>query len=186
MTPKPWTKISAMRRTGAVAAYAGLIVLFLVIIATTLSVIASRRANVAAEEAMLAQLEGRSPLGRKGDAHLGAPGGSPFLQGQTVNVAGAALLQRIAAAVTRVGGKILSSQVDLQKTDAKDGWIGLVISCEIEQQSLQTLLYDVEAGMPFLFIDQLVVDSPETGNAGNNVSRLKVVLGVSGQWLGRK
>ena len=57
------------------------------------------------------------------------------------------------------------------------------MSCEIEQPALQKLLYDVEAGMPFLFVDQLVVDSPE---AANNVSRLKVVLAVSGQWLSRK
>jgi general secretion pathway protein M len=185
MKPMRWTKTLALQRPGAVALYVVLIALSLIVTVIAVSTIAERRANVAAEENMLAQLEGRSPSARKDNgAFLGAaPTGSPFLQGQTVNVAGAALLQRIATAITRIGGRLLSSQVDLQKADAKDGWIGLVVSCEIDQASLQKLLYDIEAGMPFLFIDQLVVDAPDTGVAGG---RLKVLLSVSGQWPGRK
>ena len=122
---------------------------------------------------------------RKDDGSpLGAlPAGSPFLEGQTVNVASAALLQRVATAVNQIGGSVLSSQVDLQKADAKDGWIGLVVSCEIEQAVLQKLLYDIEAGMPFLFIDQLVVDAPTVGVES---SRMRVLLAVSGRWLASK
>ena len=100
-----------------------------------------------------------------------------------MTVAGAALLQRIGGAVNRIGGSVLSSQVDLQKTDSKDGWIGLVVSCEIKPDSLQQLLYDVEAGLPFLFIDQLVVQAPVIGV---EQSRMRVLLTVSGQWWGGK
>ena len=50
------------------------------------------------------------------------PTGSPFLEGQTLTVAGAALLQRVADAVTKVGGNVLSSQVDVQGVQAKDGY----------------------------------------------------------------
>ena len=53
-----------------------------------------------------------------------------------------------------------SSQVDLQGPQSKDGFVTLLISCEMEQPNLQKLLYDLEAGMPFLFIDQLVVQGP--------------------------
>jgi general secretion pathway protein M len=169
----------------AATVYVGLIALSLVAVIMAISTIADRRATIAAEETMLAQLEGRSLLGHKDDGSaLGMPlAGSPFLQGATVNVAGAALLQRVAFAVNRIGGSVLSSQVDLQNTDAKDGWIGLVVSCEIDQASLQKLLYDVEAGMPFLFVDQLVVDAPSAETEGG---RLKILLSVSGQWLGSK
>jgi len=185
MTMLSWTKMPALRRAGAAVLYAGLVASSLILVITLIASIAERRANVAAEEETLAQLEGRSlTVRRDDDSPFGAvPTGSPFLQGQTVNVAGAALLQRVAGSVTRIGGKIVSSQVDLQKADAKEGWIGLIVSCEIDQPSLQKLLYDVEAGMPFLFIDQLVVDAPENTPAGG---RLKIVLSVSGQWLGRK
>lgn len=43
----------------------------------------------------------------------------------------------------------------LPGAQTRDGFVGLVVSCELEQPALQKLLYDLEAGMPFLFIDQL-------------------------------
>jgi hypothetical protein len=49
----------------------------------------------------------------------------------------------VTAAVTKLGGSVLSSQVDLQGTEAKTG-------------------YDVEDGMLFLLIDQLVVQAPSS------------------------
>jgi general secretion pathway protein M len=180
-----WSSLHALQRPAAVAGYVGLIVVLLGLTAFEFSAIGERRATVSAEEEMLAQMEGRSPAARRniGSPFTDAPSGSPFLQGQTVTVAGAALLQRVTTAVSLLGGNVLSSQVDLQKADAKDGWIGLVVSCDIEQASLQQLLYDIEAGMPFLFIDQLVVDAPPVGVAS---SRTHVLLAVSGQWLGGK
>ena len=90
------------------------------------------------------------------------PTGSPFLEGQTLTVAGAALLQRVADAVTKVGGNVLSSQVDVQGVQAKDGYVSVLASCEVEQAAMQRLLYDLEAGMPFLFIEQFVAQSPQT------------------------
>jgi general secretion pathway protein M len=47
------------------------------------------------------------------------------------------------------------------------------------------LLYDIEAGMPFLFIDQLVVQAPGTF-ATSGEGKLRILLGVSGQWQGAK
>jgi general secretion pathway protein M len=180
-----WSSLRALQRPTAVAGYVGLIVVSLGLTVFEFSTIGERRATVTAEEDMLAQMEGRSPSARKniGLLFTDAPSGSPFLQGPTVTVAGAALLQRVTAAVSLLGGNVLTSQVDLQKADAKDGWIGLVVTCDIEQASLQQLLYDIEAGMPFLFIDQLVVDAPPVGVAS---SRTHVLLAVSGQWLGGK
>src|SRR6202030_4628593 len=93
-----------------------------------------------------------APGGRSTDA--GAPSGSAFLEGATVTVAGAALLQRVAGAVTKLGGNVLSSQLDLQGTQSKAGFVSIVASCEIDQPALQPLIYDLEAGMPFLFVEQ--------------------------------
>ena len=103
-----------------------------------------------------------------------------------MTVAGAALLQRVAAAVSNGGGTIQSSQVDLLGTQAKDGSVGLVVSCEMEQPALQKVLYDLEVGMPFLFIDQLDVQVPQTTSNDAGAGRIRVVLGVSGQWQGNK
>jgi general secretion pathway protein M len=135
---------------------------------------------------LLDQLQGRKARGGAASASAEHPG-TPFLEGPTVTVAGAALLQRVAAAVGNVGGTVQSSQVDVLGTQAKDGFVGLVVSCEMEQPALQKLLYDLEAGMPFLFIDQLDVQVPQTTAANDGVTgRIRVVLGVSGQWQANK
>jgi general secretion pathway protein M len=135
---------------------------------------------------LLDQLQGRKA--RAGASQLSAEHpGTPFLEGPTMTVAGAALLQRVATAVGNVGGTVQSSQVDVLGTQAKDGFVGLVVSCEMEQPALQKLLYDLESGMPFLFVDQLDVQVPQTtATSDAGAGRIRVVLGVSGQWQGSK
>jgi general secretion pathway protein M len=171
----------SLRYALAVAAYVAVLGAAVATAWTGLSALGERRATVLAAENLLAELEGRSSLANR--APSSAPNEHPFLEGPTVTVAGAALLQRVGGAISQAGGNVLSSQVDLQRTDSKDGWIGLTVSCDIEQRSLQKLLYDLEAGVPFLFIDQLVVQAP---TAGADQNRMRVLLTVSGQWWSGK
>jgi general secretion pathway protein M len=95
------------------------------------------------------------------------------------------LLQRVADAVTKVGGNVLSSQVDVQGVQAKDGVVNVLASCEIDPTALQRLLYDLEAGMPYLFIEQMVAQSPQT-ISGQEGGRMRLLLGVAGRWQGEK
>jgi general secretion pathway protein M len=167
----------------AATAYAALVIVLLAVATSSLIDMLSQRASVAAAAAMLEQLEGRkvpAAGGRSGDAS--APSGSAFLEGATVTVAGAALLQRVASAVTKAGGSIQSSQLDLQGPQAKTGFVSMVANCELDQSALQSLIYDLEAGMPFLFIDQLDIQVA----TGSGDGKLRFVLGVSGQWQGAK
>jgi general secretion pathway protein M len=170
----------------ATLAYGLVLAAFLLIAWSALSDLYGRYLDYTAAGELLDQIEGRKPAAP--GVHAGtetAPTGSPFLEGPTVTVAGAALQQRVTSAVTKVGGNVLSSQVDLQGSKAKQGYVSLVASCEVEQPALQQLLYDLEAGMPFLFIDQLVVQAPQAGTAEDG-GRMRVLLGVSGQWQGAK
>jgi general secretion pathway protein M len=173
----------------AATLYLGLIILLLLVVFSSLADILSRRADVAASVAMLEQFEGRHPAAVRGQGTSVAPAGSPFLEGETVTVAGATLLERVTSAVTKLSGKVLSSQVDLQGpqqgTPSKTGFLSVIASCEIDQPGLQQLLYDVEAGMPFVFVDQLVVEAPES-LAETGAGKLRVLLTVSGQWQGKK
>ena len=165
-------------------AYAGLVFVLVVLIVTSIVDILGQRAAVASSAAMLEQLEGRRAAasgGRPADVLM--PSGSAFLEGATVTIAGAALLQRVAGAVTKLGGNVLSSQLDLQGTQSKAGFVSMVASCEIDQPALQPLIYDLEAGMPFLFIDQLAVQAPTTSSGEG---KLRILLAVSGQWQGVK
>ena len=170
----------------AAAAYAGVMLLALFVIASALADMLGKRADVAAARAMLEQLEGRRVTASRGSAvDIQGPVGSPFLEGATVTVAGAALLQRVSAAVTKLGGNVLSSQVDLQGTQSKAGFVSVIANCDIDQPSLQKLLYDIEAGMPFLFVDQLMVQAPAGASAGGD-GKLRILIAVSGQWQGAK
>ncbi|MCS3495053.1 general secretion pathway protein M [Bradyrhizobium japonicum] len=149
-------------------------------------VIAHRQA-LAQTSDLLDQLRGRKGGAKNTAAVMAEHPGTPFLEGPTVTVAGANLLQRVAAAVGNVGGSVQSSQVDVSGAQAKDGFVGLVVSCELDQPALQKVLYDLEAGMPFLFVDQLDVQVPQTtalNEAGTG--RVRVILGVSGQWQAGK
>ena len=168
----------------AAAAYAGLVFALLALVVSSIIDILDQRAAVASAAAMLDQLEGRSTAasGRR-SADVLMPSGSAFLEGATVTVAGAALLQRVAGAVTKLGGNVLSSQLDLQGTQSKAGFVSMVASCEIDQPALQPLIYDLEAGMPFLFVEQLAVQAP-TSSSGEG--KLRILLAVSGQWQGMK
>ena len=145
------------------------------------------RAAVAAATDVLNRMEGRSP---PPSAPTATPDdalstGSAFLEGATVTVAGAALLQRVARAVARLGGNIVSSQVDLQSVQTNASFVGITVNLEIEEPRLQQLLYDLEAGMPFIFVDQLVVQAPVAPSASPR-GKMRVLLGVSSQWQGAK
>jgi len=169
----------------AAVAYGGLVFVLLFTMIISIAGVLDQRAQVASSTAMLEQLEGRKPAAARGQAtDVSMPSGSAFLDGATVTIAGAALIQRVAGAVTKFGGNVLSTQVELKGTQSKAGFINILASCEIEQPALQQVLYDLEAGMPFLFIDQLVVQAPSTSSSGSG--KLRILLAVSGQWQGAK
>jgi general secretion pathway protein M len=170
----------------AAGIYIVLVAVLLFVVVTSALDVVGQRGEVAAASAMLEQLEGRRPAalsGAPGDVTM--PSGSAYLEGATVTVAGAALLQRVAGAVAKFGGNVLSTQLDLQGSQTRAGFLSMIASCEIDQPQLQPLLYDLEAGMPFLFVDQLVVQTPLTAS-GSASGRLRILIAVSGQWRGSK
>jgi general secretion pathway protein M len=161
------------------AIYATVLCLLLVGTIYSIADIWSGASALSNTEELLARLQGRNPVEQ---ANGGGITGSPFVEGSSVTIAGAALLQRVASAVTKANGTIQSSQVDVTGSGA--GVVKLQISCEIGQDDLQRLLYDLEAGMPFLFVDELTAEMPQAVAASGGTGRMHVQLGVSGQWKG--
>ena len=49
------------------------------------------------------------------------------------------------------------------------------------QAPLQNLLYDLEAGMPYLFVETLEIQAPQVFDEPEG-NRMRVLIGVSGQW----
>jgi general secretion pathway protein M len=104
---------------------------------------------------------------------------APLLEGQSITVASASLLQRVTRAISRAGGNVISSEFDRSAAQSTNGYVKVIATCEIEQSALQQLLYDLEAGMPLLFIEQLNAQASMPVREGGP---LRVQLGVSGMW----
>jgi len=182
-----FTSLLTRYPSGAAIVYIGLVALFAVIVWTTAVDMLDRRDAIAASADVLSQLESRRPATPRtaGAGDTVAAAGSPMIEGATVTIGGANLLQRVSAAVTRFGGNILYTQVDLQGSQSKQGFISVTVSCEVEQPALQQLLYDLESGMPLLFVDQMVTQGPAVPGTLPE-GKLRVVMSVSGQWQGSK
>ena len=182
-----FTSLLSRFPAGAAILYFGLVMVFAVTAWTSVAQILEQREAVAATADVLSQLEKRNPAAPRSQSQGDnlANAGSPLLEGATVTIGGANLLQRVAGSVSRLGGNILYTQVDLQGTQSKDGFVSVTVSCEIEQPMLQQLLYDLESGMPFLFVDQLVAQGPAVP-AATPEGKLRVLISVSGQWQGSR
>jgi len=131
----------------------------------------------------LATFERRKENTASDSAPIAQPAGSPFLEGPTVTVASAALLQQLTNALARAGGSVISSEVDNQFAQSKDGFVRIRATGNIEQTGLQQLLYDLESGMPFVFVDQL---SARMEVEGKKDGLMRVSLGVTALWSAGK
>jgi general secretion pathway protein M len=170
------------REALAVVAYAGVVIALLAMSLALVADLHDKSAEIAAAQMRLDQLSERSRPGLPASTASNAGvTGSPFLDGRTITIAGAALQQRVEAAVAKAGGELMSSQVELDGPDAKNGFVGLTASVEVGQPAVQTILYDIEAGMPYLFVDKLSIQSPEVFGEPES-GRMRMTIGLAGQW----
>jgi general secretion pathway protein M len=170
------------RQALAFAAYVCVVITLLAVSLLLVADLRDKGAEIAAAQMRLDQLSERSgPNLRASIASNTGMSGSPFLDGRTITIAGAALQQRVEAAVAKAGGALMSSQVELDGPDAKNGFVGLTASIEVSQPAVQTILYDIEAGMPYLFVDKLSIQSPEVFGEPEN-GRMRMTIDVAGQW----
>lgn len=163
----------------ATVGYAAAVLLLTALALDAVSGVLERKAQVEAAQELLDRMQGRRPVADLSDV-ASLMRGSPFLEGPSLTVAAAGLMQRVGAAATRHGGQVTSSRVEVQGAALGPGFAGVTATLELPQPELQNLLYDLEAGMPFLFVDQMDVQGPGSGETGEG--RLRVVLTVYGQW----
>jgi general secretion pathway protein M len=169
----------------AAACYGVLILICAFVTWSALADLYDRYDSLSAASDMLDRIEGRKQSHGPADTFgADAPAGSPFLEGQSIAIAGASLEQRVTSAIAKTGGNVLSTQIDLNSSEAKNGFISLIVSCELKQPDLQKVLYDLEAGMPFLVIDQIEVQAPQA--TGEESGPMRVLMTVSGQWQGKQ
>ena len=170
--------------SSAVLIYAAVLLILLLICVSSLAEILRgySELNNAAEQLTL--FERRLPARRaETTTAAAAPPGAPFLEESTRTIASAALLQRLTSAITRVGGTLISSEVIPQSAQSKDGYVKVSATCNLEQGALQQLLHEIEGGMPFLFIDQLLT---QADTEASKDGYLRTSLTVTGLWRAAK
>jgi general secretion pathway protein M len=168
------------RETLAIFAYFGVVAALLSLSQWFVNDLEMRSGRIAAAQMRLDSLKERSLAPSARGANSGARR-SLFLGGPDITIAGAALEQRVKSVVEKSGGVLTSSQVELDGPDAKDGFLRLTASLEVDQPGLQSILYDIEAGDPYLFVEKLSIQSPE--NFGEpETGRFRMTVTVLGQW----
>lgn len=161
-----------------VAAIVGLVVTSWLALAD----LAGRYAAYSESSDLLARMEiRRDPLAA---AETGNPEvtGSPFLEAATLTIAGAELQKHITELVRAGGGHVLSSQVDLQQPEGSTDRVSLTMTAELDQSAVQKLLYEIETGLPFLYIDRLLLQPVQHQSGDTSGSRLRAQMSISGHW----
>ncbi len=108
----------------------------------------------AAVGAEVEQLESQLKVAR---ANRNADGG--FINGDSVELAGADMQERIKAIVEDGGGRLKSSQMLAVEEQDSARRLGVRINLAGDVDALQKMLYDFEAAKPYFFIDQLNIQA---------------------------
>lgn len=110
-----------------------------------------------------------------------------YLQGTSETLAAAALQNRLKSAIQKHGGELQSVQA-LPATET-DGFRRVVVRAQMtaDVPALQKILYDLEAGLPFMFVDNLDVRVRHARRDTERAEPLEVGLEVYGYlWQGAK
>ncbi len=83
-----------------------------------------------------------------------------YLEGQSEALGAAALQERLKSLVLRAGGSLKSIQVVPGKVEGGAKRIGVRGQMVAELGALQRVIYALEAGQPYLFIDKLDIRAP--------------------------
>jgi general secretion pathway protein M len=107
------------------------------------------------------------------------------ISGPTETVAASALQKRILEVLEAAGGSVQSVQAEPVKDAATDGLRRLVAQLTFDSSigGLQGLLFELETGVPFVFVDSMTAQPATTSVPGARPGdRLRVTLSVSSYW----
>jgi len=139
------------------------------------------------------ELDARSEVLSQLEAHIKARNARPtsgavapaaaFLTAQTQGLAGAQLeahLQQMAAAQHAT---VISSGLDPTRHEDRPDSIRLQATLDMNLEALQRMLYQLESGTPYVFVDSLSVQIPGSGaHRAVEDPLLRVTLGLRAIW----
>jgi hypothetical protein len=135
---------------------------------------------------VLSRLEAR--LGSKSQPHdkvrAGVAPAAAFLDASTPGLAGAELQAYIARLADRHAALVSFGTQAAGGEDAA-GAVRVDASLEISLGALQVLLYQLESGTPYVFVDSMTIRATTGAAAGAQNAPLRVTLGLRALWRRR-
>jgi general secretion pathway protein M len=105
---------------------------------------------------------------------------APLFEARTITQAGANVQQRLEAAIAAAHGRLMSSKVEVAPRQ-DESRLDLSAELTVAEPDLQALLFDLEVGRPYLFVNALAARVSEPADDPQN-RMMRVSLSVSGQW----
>lgn len=174
--------VTRTTRLAALGLFVLLPVLAVLLTAANLLRMQETETLVAGQEQLLAQLDARiARVGGDGTA-LGDTG-AVYLEARSEPLAGAALQQRLVAAVEGAGGRVIETQsIDPLTPDDEDD-VRLRITLDADNAGLMRVMHDLETGLPLVTIETVAIRRlPSQGDDPGDNPTLRVDLGVRAFW----
>ena len=106
-----------------------------------------------------------------------------FLDAGTTGLAAAQLQSYLSQVAARQQAILISYGVEPARREDSPDSIRVQVTLEVSQKSVQGLLYQLESGTPYVFVDSLAVQLPSTtGQRGAEDPKLRLTLSLRALW----
>jgi general secretion pathway protein M len=168
----------------SIGALAGLLIICVLATTVSFQMRSDAAKNIVEQSQLLSRLEARAKSSSAARARSGAVApAAAFLDAQTQGLAAAQLqayLQQMAAAHHAV---LISSGIEPTKREDPTDSIRLQATLDMSLQAMQTLLYQLESGTPYVFVETLAVQL--SGSATQRIAEdplLRISFGLRAVW----
>jgi general secretion pathway protein M len=167
--------------TGALAA---LLVVCIIAITVSFQIRSNAVQDLLERSQLLARIEARAKASNDARARSGAIApAAAFLDAATQGLAGAQLQAHLEQMASVHHAVLISSSIEPAKREDPPDSIRLQATLDLSLPALQTLLYQLESGTPYVFVDSLAVQvSGATSQHAAEDPLLRISLGLRAVW----
>jgi general secretion pathway protein M len=153
------------------------------VVAWSFSVRMGAAQELSDREEQLARLDAgaRSKRGAHGPVKATAAPAAAFLDAPTGGVAGASLQAYVARLAGQHATLVSFAVQSTTGTESGDA-VRVEASMDIKLSALQMLLYELESGTPYVFVESMTVRPTASAQAGAPDAPLRVTLGLRALW----
>jgi general secretion pathway protein M len=167
--------------TGVLAA---LLLACIIAIAVSFQMRSNAVQDLADRSELLSRIEARAKASNDARARSGAVApAAAFLDAATQGLAGAQLQAHVEQMASVHHAVLISSSIEPAKREDPPDSIRLQATVDLSLQALQTLLYQLESGTPYVFVDSLAVQiSGATTQHATEDPLLRISFGLRAVW----